>query len=168
MSWLSDWLDRLSGRSRPKPKPTPVVDGTWVPRGLAAINSRRAERGAGPLQLDPGLCAAAAVLAPGLADGTKQPHDGFPDRVRLRGWPYEDKGIRNRGFGNVSEGNSEGGMTPEEAVLILDNSPDPNEGHRRDFEDPRMTHVGIAYAKLTAGPLAKYGGFAAVVDWGAR
>lgn len=133
-------------------------------RGLDALNQRRKERGAGPVVLEDGLCLAAEELAVPLGSGRAQPHAGFPERVRKHGWPQEDMGIRNRGFGNVSEGCMEGGRSPEECILSLDASKNPREGHRQDFEDPAFTHVGIAFAPNRG----RFGGYVAVVEYGAR
>lgn len=159
----------------PAPAPAPEVDEHGWPRDEAvavrrawkALNDRRAQRGLKPLLLDPGLCRAAKRLAVPLGKGTARPHDGFPERVRNEGWPEQNCGVRS-GFGNVSEGNSEGATTPEFAVTMLDDSPNPREGHRRDFEDLRFTHVGIAFGKITRGAFATFGGYACVVEYGAR
>lgn len=158
---------------RPDPDPDPPDTRGWpgdpaeaVRRALAAINGRRAGRGAGPLVLDPGLCESARLHARGYGDGSQRPHEGFPERVRSRGWPFADCGIRNAGFGNVSEGCGPGALSPED-VLMLDDSPDPREAHRRDFEDPAFTHCGIAFAP-NEGQDAWAGGRCYVVEWGAR
>jgi uncharacterized protein YkwD len=145
-----------------------MIDDTWPARALAALNAHRASVGAGPLEFDPGLMAAAEELAIPLGDGRAEAHDGFPDRVRRHGWPFEDAGIRNRGFGNVSEGCGEGGRTPEEAVSILWSARNPREGHRRDVEDPAFTHVGIAFAENRGREYGAFGGCVVVVDYGAR
>lgn len=152
----------------PPSPPIPPYSSAWVNFALTALNNRRTSKGLGALALDGGLCRAANILAIGIANGTMAPHQDFPERVRAEGWPYENKGIRNSGFGNVSEGCSEGGTTPEECVLILDSSTDPNEGHRRDFEDPAFNHVGISICPITAGTYSSIGGYVCVVDYGAR
>jgi uncharacterized protein YkwD len=145
---------------------------TWpadaASRALAALNARRQSRGVRPLAWDPGLARAAAASAVAVGSGREQPHAGFPTRVRNLGWPYADCRIRNRGFGNVSEGISFGITSPSQGVTTLDDSPLPWEGHRRDFEDPTFTHVGIGFAPLTGGIFARYGNFVCVVDYGAR
>lgn len=147
-----------------------VMEGEWPADArelaLAAINERRKARGAGPLALDPGLCEAAEEHVKGYGDGSQRPHDGFPERVRRRGWEQCDCGIRNAGFGNVSEGVGAGARAPGE-VTSLDDSPDPDEGHRRDFEDPAFTHCGIAFAP-NRGVDSWCKGWAYVVEWGAR
>lgn len=168
---------RLAGTTEEIDGPAPFLLGDspgWpdsereaIARGLAAINKRRAERGVGPLLLDDGLCRAAKALAIPYAAGKARAHWGFPDRVRKEGWPYENLHIRNSGFGNTSEGCMQGGSTPEDCVLCLDDSKDPMEGHRQDFEDPKFTHVGIAFAKTTARHPGM-GDWTAVVDYGAK
>jgi uncharacterized protein YkwD len=161
MSKFLEWLLNLFRRQPvPQPQPPPVdppiprpappgPPGIQPPptelarRAMVTLNARRAERGVGPLAHDDGLMVAAMELALPLGLGRAQPHEDFPGRVRRHGWPYEDLGVKS-GFGNTSEGISWGGRTPEEAVLILDSSPDPREGHRRDFEDRLYNFVGIA------------------------
>lgn len=130
-------------------------------RALAALNARRAERALLPLAADPGLSRAAQLHAEALAKRKARPHDGFPQRVRAEGWAQEDCKIRNRGFGNVSEGISWGSVGIERLVVSLDDSPNPAEGHRRDFEDPAFTHVGIGIAQVKNTTYI-------VVDYGAR
>ena len=137
-----------------------------VELALAAINQRRGERNLKPIKLDKGLCESAEEHVRGYGDGSQQPHQGFPDRVRRRGWKQENCGIRNFGFGNVSEGVGAGASSPSD-VILLDSSPDPNEGHRRDFEDPAFTHCGIAFA-YNRGTDSWCGGMVYVVEWGAR
>lgn len=132
-------------------------------RALIAMNLRRSARDAGPVKLDGDLNAAAQEHADKIAAGRASPHQGFPERVRSRGWTYGDCGIRNRGFGNISEGIAWGGQTPDEAILILDGAHNPKEGHRQDFEDPAFTHVGIAFARMQRRPE-----WVTVVDYGAR
>jgi uncharacterized protein YkwD len=133
---------------------------------LAALNERRQQRGVSPVALDEKLTAAAQEHAEAIGSGSPWPHpwphQGFPERVRTRGWTFRDCGIRNRGFGNVSEGIAWGGESPEEGILILDGASDPHEGHRADFEDPAFTHVGIGIA-----PHHLYG-HVVVVDYGAQ
>jgi uncharacterized protein YkwD len=185
MSWLSDWLRAILDRLKPTPTPLEPVDppiprpappgppGIQPPptelarRALVALNARRALRGVGPLAHDDGLMVAAMEHALDLATGKAQPHDGFPDRVRKHGWPYEERGAAS-GFGNTSEGISFGGQSPEEAILILDSSPDPHEGHRRDFEERVFTHVGIAVVVSGSKGFWTGGGYIAVVDYGSK
>lgn len=176
MNWL-DWVRGLFGRPKPppppKPKPPAPAPGfdldEWRRRGLVALNARRAARGAGPVAFDSGLNAAAMALAPGLGAGTMAPHQDMEARIRPRGWPYEDRHLaRASGFGNIGEGCGFGGRTPEECVLNLDNSSIPTEAHRVDFEDRAWTHVGMAFAVNARGPYAAYGGYAFVLDYGAR
>jgi uncharacterized protein YkwD len=155
----------------PQPQPQPVVtpppagndEQGWIWRALVALNARRAQRGLAPVALDQALCRAAAIEAVPLAAGDVQAHWQFPERVRAQGWAEANCGIRNSGFGNVSEGITWGCDTPEYAVTFLDDAASPLEGHRRDFEDPAFTHVGIWMVR--GGGL---GGYTCVVEWGAQ
>lgn len=172
MSWLSEWVRKVIGKPKPKPPakkpklppkvvpkkhpPTPIPNispSAMQARGLAAFNAQRASLGLYPYWLDDGLNAAAAELAPGMADGTLEAHAGFPDRIR-----------RHVPYAAIDEGCSEGGRTPEECVMILDSVDD---AHRADFRSTVYNRVGIAYSLTTAGQYLPYGGFCLVVDYGA-
>lgn len=116
-------------------------------RMLAEINRIRASKGVGPLAIDDRLTRPAQDHADALARRAARPHDGFPGRLYSAGFPRMECRIRY-GAGNVSEGVSWGGDDPVTAVAILDSSPDPEDGHRRDFEDPAFNRVGLGYAGL--------------------
>jgi uncharacterized protein YkwD len=121
-------------------------------RAIWAMNDRRASLGLQPFAFDANLNRAASQSARAVAKG-EAPHAGFPRRIRDNGWT-----------GRASEGISFGAGTPEMAVLLLDSSPNPLEGHRVDFEDGSLTRVGIGFAKAMVGPYA--GRIVAVVDYG--
>lgn len=162
---LAELLALITGHRKPIPPPVvppPSPEPTWPSdpaeanaRSLAAMNVRLAEKGLPPRILSPDLCRMAMASAPRIANGLDQPHAGFLDRIMQ----YAPN------FARWGEGVSFDGRWPEQCVLRLDDQP-PGEAHRRDFEDPHLTHVGFGFASAVVPPYSQYGGYVCVVDYG--
>lgn len=135
--------------------PWPSSSDHAIFRAVWAMNDRRKALGLPVFAIDARLNRVAADHAGRLGAGQEVPHARFLERLRGRGWTVR-----------AAEGISFGCTSPEACVLLLDGSPDPAEGHRVDFEDPTLTHVGIAFARNTATGYAGNRGWLVVVDYG--
>jgi uncharacterized protein YkwD len=161
MGLFSNFLDWIFGpRPRPQPVPPPAplpTTPTGDPRSrmLATLNGLRARAGVSVLREDVRLTHAAQTHASALAEGRIDPHEDFPGRIWLTGFPQLECGVR-AGFGNVSEAVCEG-TAPLEACLagLMDHAE-----HERDLTDPLFTLVGLGFAVGRAG-MAIY-----VIDYG--
>lgn len=108
-------------------------------------NTMRVAHGVPAFIYDDRLEQSAQSHADQLAAGRARPHDQLYERIKSSGFPISsDCQISRREMqANYSEGIVDQSDAPGTQSPVYLTGNDPNEGHYRDFFDPKITHIGI-------------------------